>query len=60
MSASNLCIPPHSKNEDFQADIAAKPFADQRAYHHSTYYDVNPFAPGLKMDLQRFFFLFFL
>lgn len=37
MSASNLCIPPHSKNEDFHADIAAKPFADQRAYHHGTY-----------------------
>ena len=37
MSASNLCIPLHSKNEDFHADIAAKPFADQRAYHHSTY-----------------------
>ena len=30
-NASNLCIPPHSKNEDFHADIAAKPFADQRA-----------------------------
>jgi len=36
-NASNLCIPPHSKNEDFHADIAAKPFADQRAYHHGTY-----------------------
>ena len=22
--------------------------------------DVNPFAQGLKMDLQRFFFLFFM
>jgi len=37
MNASIFCIPPRSKNEDFRADIAAKPFADQRAYHHGTY-----------------------
>jgi len=37
MNASILSIPPRSKNEDFHADIAAKPFADQRAYLHGTY-----------------------
>jgi len=37
MNASIFCIPPRSKNEDFLADIAAKPFAGQRDDHHGTY-----------------------
>jgi len=35
--ASNPEIPTHSKNEDFHAAIATKPFADQRGCHHGTY-----------------------
>lgn len=30
---------PHSKNENFHSDLATKPSADQRAYHHGT---LNP------------------
>lgn len=38
MKISNYHIPPHSRNEDFHADIAARPFADQRASQHQGTY----------------------
>ena len=39
--APNCHIHPHSKNEDFHADIAAKLFADQKACHHQGTYCTN-------------------
>lgn len=43
MNASHHHLPPHSRNEDFHVDIAATPFADQRAYHHHGIYDTKMF-----------------